>query len=135
MQPHENKAELQIRIARAVELRRQAIVVALARKLYRSLKEQALQLRSDSRGDGWIRIESLSQLRTTVGGRFQNLKQRWVAAGLPLREHRGDRSVKAELDREGWIELVGWMERQGWEASLATDEEDWLFSVRSLADR
>lgn len=84
-----------------------------------------------ARQDEWIRIESLSQLRTMVGGRFQNLRARWMAAGFPLREHRGDKSGASRLDEHGWVELSNWMLKQGYEARPAPEGAEYLFEVRS----
>ncbi len=120
-------------VRRAIERRRQVIVYDTARKLESVLG----RYRSDddlSRPVGvvWVKIESLSQLRALVGGRFQNLKDRWVGAGFPLREHRGDRSGKKNFDFEGWTELSTWIHKQGFEIRLAAEEEPWLFEIRKI---
>jgi len=78
----------------------------------------------------WIDIESLSQLRAVVGGRFQNLRTRWLKAGLPLREHRGDKESSYEIDRAGWAELSGWLLDQGYQSKLVEDEgESAIFQI------
>jgi hypothetical protein len=64
---------------------------------------------------GWEKIESLSSLRAIVGGRFQQLKDRWVGAGLPLREKKGDRTQLSKIDGAGWNELALWINKQGFE--------------------
>ena len=97
--------------------RRQVLVHHLAKKFYEILYHDAKTGNAPS-ATGWIQIESLSQLRAHVGGRFQNLKQRWIGAGFPLREHRGDRSESAEVDQDGWLTLVAWLYKQGFEARL-----------------
>ena len=78
----------------------------------------------------WQPIASLSQLRALVGGRFQNLKARWLTAGLPLRAHRGDREEEAQVDHDGWLELSIWINKQGYETRLSDEREEGLFQVR-----
>lgn len=81
-------------------------------------------------GVTWTEIQSLSRLRTVVGGRFQNLKTRWIEAGFPLREHRGDQKDDYVLNEKGWLELSSWIARQGYEARLTKDKTGCLFEVR-----
>lgn len=78
----------------------------------------------------WQGVESLSQLRSIVGGRFQNLKERWVNAGLPLREHKGDRESVPKIDQQHWLELSSWILKQGFETRLAQSEVDHLFEIK-----
>jgi hypothetical protein len=80
----------------------------------------------------WVAIESLSRLRAVVGGRFQNLKDRWMRAGFPLREHRGDKASAFEIDEIGWVDLCQWVAAQGFEIRLTPAATDRLFEVRSL---
>jgi hypothetical protein len=80
----------------------------------------------------WIEIESLSRLRSAVGGRFQNLRDRWVGAGFPLREHRGDKEASFTLNEAGWIELSNWISKQGFEARLTPDKVGCLFELRPV---
>jgi hypothetical protein len=68
-----------------------------------------------------------------VGGRFQNIKKKWVEAGLPLREHRGDRWKEFDLNKDGWLELVAWIGKQGFEARLTPESEEFIFQLRPLA--
>lgn len=123
-------------VTKALARRRQAILYALANRIYEVISTRSEPLGSVlSMGEtGWTRIESLSQLRAAVGGRFQNLKQKWITAGLPLREHRGDRKLEANISYEGWIELSGWISKQGFEVRLAGEGENFLFEVRRLTD-
>ena len=86
---------------------------------------------SEDAGADWIAIESLSRLRSTVGGRFQNLKERWIDAGLPLRRHRGDRGKKYKVSEKGWFELANWISKQGYEARLTPETPDCFFEVRA----
>jgi len=82
----------------------------------------------------WVDIESLSQLRAVVGGRFQNLRTRWLKAGLPLREHRGDKESSYEIDKAGWAELTGWLLDQGYQAKLVdNDRESTIFQLGKIA--
>lgn len=117
----------------ALQRRRQAIVYGLAEHFFARLEFQksAPTPSEVENGETWVGIESLSQLRSVVGGRFQNLKQKWVAAGLPLREHRGDRKGEATIDEDGWLALSVWINKQGYEARLVNDNENYLFEVRS----
>ncbi len=80
--------------------------------------------------EGWSEIASLSQLRAVVGGRFQNLKDRWVQSGFPLKEHRGDKSLEYSLKDVGWLELSSWISKQGFEVRLRPDKEKCLFEIR-----
>ena len=93
--PEELGGVVRALVRSAMLRRRQAITFAVARRFAECFHSSALTVTdSPSQNEsGWLRIESLSQLRATVGGRFQNLKQKWVEAGFPLREHRGDREV------------------------------------------
>lgn len=120
-------------IRAAVTRRRQAIVYELARRFVKRFERHLVVEEQDIKSDheGWISVESLSQLRAVVGGRFQNLKKKWTGAGLPLRDHRGDRSGSADLSSEGWVELSLWINKQGYEVRLSEDEEG-LFEVRKM---
>lgn len=80
--------------------------------------------------DNWEPIESLSKLRALVGGRFQNLRDRWVKAGFPLREHRGDRAGEVSLSEEGWTELAGWLLEHGYESRICNDQANVIFEIR-----
>ena len=121
-------------IDRSLERRRQAIVYHLARKL-----EPFLRIESESiailEEQTWTRIASLSQLRTSVGGRFSKLKERWVGAGLPLREHRGDANKGGKINSEGFELLCSWIFEQGFEVRAAPEVDNpstvhWCFEVR-----
>lgn len=111
-------------VRRSLERRRSVIVHALAQRLFDLLEEEGAS------GDEWQGIESLSQLRATVGGRFRNIKERWLAAGFPLRAHKGERKGKARLNEAGWRELAGWIDAQGYDARLVTGDGPLLFEVR-----
>lgn len=121
-------------VRRAIECRRQVLVYEIARRLNSVLSSHTECAPSliDEETTPWIPIESLSKLRTEVGGRFRNLKDRWLAAGFPLREHRGDRSGDAKLNYQGWMELASWIGSQGYEVRLADEREEFLFEVRKI---
>ena len=125
-------------VRQALERRRQSIVFFIAKQthdLMGNSKSNTFQTSIDKDLDEsqrWIQIESLSQLRAMVGGRFQKLKERWVGAGFPLREHRGDRAEKAQVDQGGWLELSLWISRQGYRTRLADSTEPWLFEIQQL---
>jgi len=121
-------------VRNAIASRRQAIVFGIAQSLSQRLSEKVEFSVPGATVDSseWARIESLSQLRALVGGRFQNLKQRWVAAGFPLREHRGDREGKAAVNHDGWIELSVWISKQGFETRLAADADPWLLELKKI---
>jgi len=108
------------RIKQCLEHRKQAVVHHLAKRFYERLYAGR---ETEPSATEWVEIESLSQLRSHVGGRFQNLKQRWVAAGFPLREHRGDRSETGAVNESAWVELATWIAKQGFEARLVFDED------------
>ena len=80
----------------------------------------------------WFPVVSLSQFRTLVGGRYANLKLKWLGAGFPLRAHRGDRDEEATVDAEGWRALVEWIRHQGFEARLGLPEMGVLLELRKL---
>ncbi|MCB0329236.1 MAG: hypothetical protein KDD70_06220 [Bdellovibrionales bacterium] len=78
----------------------------------------------------WIQIASLSQLRKEVGGRFQNLRNRWLEAGFPLKAHRGDPSEAYQLDQAGWLEMTSWLLKQGYESRIVEDLSLGYFEIR-----
>lgn len=130
----EQKEEIRRTVREAISQRQHVITYALARKCLSLFEE--MNIGTDSalapEQTEWIRIESLSRLRALVGGRFQNLKERWVKAGFPLREHRGDRSGGGVVDYEAWVELSSWIHQQGFEIRLASESDPWLFEIRAI---
>lgn len=78
----------------------------------------------------WISIGSLSSLRTQVGGRFENLKEKWVASGFPLKEHRGEPRKEFLLNTEKWLLLKLWIEKRGFDVLLSSNEEQEFFRVK-----
>lgn len=135
----ENGHEAVARVAQdSIRRRRQVVVFEIARQIHALLQARGLATGHSITPQGaddsqWYKVESLSQLRAVVGGRFKNLKERWVEAGFPLREHRGDREGKASVDKEGWAQLGLWINKQGFQVRLADDSEPWLFEVRKSA--
>jgi hypothetical protein len=80
----------------------------------------------------WQPIESLSRLRAIVGGRFENIKKKWTEAGLPLREHRGDKDKTFAIDSAGWEELSAWLLKHGYESRITPQSELGAFEVRPI---
>ncbi len=78
----------------------------------------------------WLEIGSLSQLRAEVGGRFQNIKKKWISAGFPLKEHKGDTGADYELVEEGWQDLSNWVSKQGYEIRKSR-KKDVYFEIRN----
>jgi len=62
---------------------------------------------------GWEEIVSLSSLRKIVGGRFQLLRERWMKAGFPLKEHRGTVLDADSSSRGNPDEFFSWLDSQG----------------------
>jgi hypothetical protein len=127
-------AEVRKVIRQGLQRRRQAIVYEIAKHFYEKVIkfDTHFSIARDS-GVGWTRIESLSQLRSIVGGRFQNLKRKWVGAGFPLKEHRGEKTdISQEVNHDGWIELSVWISGQGYEVRLAAQHSPWLFEIRKI---
>ena len=81
---------------------------------------------------GWQPIVSLSSLRSTVGGRFETLKDLWTTAGLPLRAHRGDDSDHYTLHEDGWLELCRWLSQKGYQVKPDGNDDRTLFSIRKV---
>ena len=73
--------------------------------------------------EGWLNIETLSQLKTVVGGRLSTVKQKWTTANLPLRRHKGDREEPWEIAEDGWQALVLWLQQQGFEVHPNSSKE------------
>lgn len=120
-------------VRRSIERRHQVLVYEMAKKYQSVFGDKHFESAAEEAGgDAWVRIESLSRLRALVGGRFQNLKDRWVRAGFPLREHRGDRSGKKNFDFQGWVQLSAWIHKQGFELRLAEEAQPWLFEIRKV---
>ncbi len=81
----------------------------------------------------WVGIVSLSGLRTLVGGRFSNLKEKWLAAGFPLKESKADEKQSYTIVKSAWLELVDWIEGQGFTARLPPDKGSGiLFEVQKV---
>ena len=85
-----------------------------------------------SNGREWEGIDSLSKLRGIVGGRFENLKNRWLAAGFPLKQDKASKVGDFSVDEKGWIELSSWISNQGFEVRLNPEKKDVVFEIKSL---
>ena len=84
----------------------------------------------------WEEIVSLSSLRRVVGGRFQLLRDRWVAAGLPLKEHRGvvlDTTLSESPELE---KFYTWLSSQGFQVRVLPDKcaQGVLFELRKAGE-
>jgi hypothetical protein len=121
----------------ALTRRRPALVYGIAKMFLEKIDASQFENKEDIVVEGeWMPVESLSQLRALVGGRFKNLKEKLTSAGLPLREHRGDREASAEIDQQGWVELSLWIAKQGFETRLvksSNSENTILFDVKKQA--
>lgn len=111
--------------------RRQVYVDSLAKRLM-GLGISGTPTKAQVNERAWTRIASLSALRTLVGGRFANLKERWLAVGFPLKEGK-DEGGKLKINRSAWLELANWIEGQGFAARLPESSADGtLLEVRQL---
>lgn len=123
-------------VLRGVFHNKREVFLAEVLRSLRSARARPSAGKEPESSDGeWIPVESLSSLRSLVGGRFQNIKRKWIDAGLPLREHRGDRSGDYDINSEGWVELEAWINKQGFEARREPDGERGIFSLRPLPKR
>ena len=119
----------------AFDRRRPQLAFELQRVLSRAEPERAPAVAggSPTPAERWVAVESLSRLRSLVGGRFQNVKDRWVSAGFPLREHRGEELHQVAASETGWLELSTWIAKQGFEARLTPESKEGFFEVRRVA--
>ena len=114
----------------ALMRRRRVVTISLARLIYGRLNACDRGESSRVHEAVWQPIASLSQFRQIVGGRFQSIKDRWLRAGLPLREHRGDKAEwRGQLDPVAWDELCLWIRQQGFEVRVNRERPENLFEV------
>lgn len=113
--------------------RREAFVLETMEKL-RGASITVTQPSLPSLEEVWIEVESLSRLRSVVGGRFQNIRKKWLESGFPLREHRGDKQEDYELIQEGWVELSNWILKQGYEARLTPEKVGCVIELRKTSE-
>ncbi|NLF26136.1 MAG: hypothetical protein GX589_10850 [Deltaproteobacteria bacterium] len=109
----------------------------IASELMRGLEASGLigaanESASSAQAGEWIPVKSFSNLRALVGGRFENLKKKWVEAGLPLREKVG-KSGDRRVEPEAWSILAAWILKQGYEARLADAKSGYFFEIRKLS--
>lgn len=117
----------------ALEERRSVFVAEMARRIVKYFGTPTGSPEAQhKRNDDWQPIRSLSAIRSTAGGRFSNLKDMWTGAGFPLREHRGDDSMLAKVDKNNWLKFSSWLVDRGFEVRLAEPEDDCFFMVRAL---
>ncbi|RIL08408.1 MAG: hypothetical protein DCC75_08995 [Proteobacteria bacterium] len=112
----------------------QRAMIALQTK-FRPVSGSADSANAAANGADWVGVESLSRLRAIVGGRFQNLKQKWIEAGLPLRERKGQKIDVSKVNEKGWIELSNWILKQNFEARLTLDNPEHIFELRSVGSK
>lgn len=117
----------------AFAARRDIFIFEIIKQLRREQFAGPRAVAEEGADGGWIDVESLSKLRNVVGGRFENIKRKWVGAGFPLREHRGDKAGDFEINSEGWVELSNWMSKHGYESRLRPDRTECLFQIKPLA--
>jgi hypothetical protein len=128
----EQLEEVMVRsVQHALREREPALVAEFVEALRCSVGVAAEAPAAVSRGE-WTGVESLSRLRSVVGGRFQNIKKKWTDAGFPLREHRGDKWQEYTLHKEGWVELASWIAKQGFESRLTPESREFLFELRPV---
>ena len=131
----EHFAEVMVRAVKmALHEREPALVAEMVEVIRASQGKESPVPAAEVRGE-WTGIESLSRLRSVVGGRFQNIKKKWTDAGFPLREHRGDKWQEYTLDKDGWVELACWIAKQGFEARLTPESREFLFELRQAAKK
>jgi hypothetical protein len=85
---------------------------------------------SGQNGHKWEEIDSLSKLRSLVGGRFQNLKVKWLGAGFPLKQDKGSKPAMYTLNEPGWLELSSWISNQGFEVRRNSEKKDVIFEIK-----
>ncbi len=134
--PMVSESQLRTLVRQAIELRRHALVFAAA-ELWEEAMRGAPRLEAEAvpAETQWRQIASLSQLRAVVGVRFQKLRDNWVAAGFPLREHRGDRPIRPEVSDDSWATFSGWLLTEGYQVRRAPTEADWFFEIASRDER
>lgn len=106
------------------------ILVAGVRNRLKELLGESLRGEAEDQGEPWVSIDSLSSLRSAVGGRFAKLKEHWLGAGLPLKSHRGEETKDYELDEGGWVQLEAYISERGFVSRLADQDEVCIFYVR-----
>ena len=77
----------------------------------------------------WQGIESLSRLRRVAGGRLENIKKKWIEAGLPVKADPGMKNDGGVLNEAGWIVLSNWVSGRGFEVRRTADSK-YFFEVR-----
>ncbi len=131
-----NEEDIRQLVIGALKRRRKTIVFGIAKRLEEAgLANGPVQQMANTIEvveNEWKGVESLSQLRSLVGGRFKNLKEKWTSAGLPLRQHRGDRSGEAVVNQQGWLALSLWVNKQGYEIRLSNLDTPSILEVRRL---
>ena len=115
-------------LRRAFDLKRDQWIAQIAG----ILKAKIAESKAGKNTAQWEGVPSLGKLRKVVGGRFDNLKRLWLLAGLPLREHRGDRQAVANLNHDGWVELTNWLMARGYECRVAAPDTSFILELRRV---
>ena len=118
-------------IAEIFEDRKEIYAMHIRKRIASGGGEISDGIPSGGRQSEWIEIDSLSRLRGVVGGRFENLKNKWLAAGFPLKESKNTKNEHYKVDQRGWLELSTWISNQGFEARLNPDKKEILFEIKT----
>jgi hypothetical protein len=110
--------------------RYETVFVGQLRSLLRDCFDKDLSRLGGDSDTQWVSIDSLSSLRSAVGGRFAKLKEHWLGAGLPMKSHRGEETKEFTLDEAGWVELEAYVSERGFVSRLADSEDSSIFYVR-----
>ena len=128
-----HSSEFEAALEQSLAMNAEVIVYELVRGLEESgMIGVPLESGLSSQAGEWIPVKSFSNLRGLVGGRFENLKKKWMAAGLPLREQKRESSSKV-MEPEAWSALAAWILKQGYESRLASKGSGYIFEIRKLA--
>lgn len=100
-------------------------------QLLSSTKSNNQEIEYSAESD-WLAIDSMSKLRAIVGGRFDTLKSKWVAAALPVKQKKGDEIPEFSVDLSGWSELENWLMKMGYKARLRSDLSDRVFEIKKM---
>lgn len=109
---------------------RKSIYVNYIQSRISSVVEGRVVTKTAGEEKDWEEIDSLSKLRALVGGRFQNLKSKWLAAGFPVKQDRGDHALSYSLNEKGWIDLSTWISNQGFEVRLNPEKRNVIFEIK-----
>lgn len=130
--PMLSERQLRELVRDAIELRRHALVFQAAEIWSELLEGVSPRGAIAEVAPRWQPIASLSQLRGVVGVRFQKLRDRWVAAGFPLREHRGDRPIRPDVALEAWEDFARWLQDEGYRVRRSEAGAEAFFEISPM---